>query len=90
MRNVFLQNDLGSIGDFMNSFRYDIKDEFLKNSKLPDNYFTQKQEKEKVSFYSKFKKILSKITKGNEFTNLNFLLFFINFPNIFSSHHMKQ
>ena len=48
MRNVFLQNDLGSIGDFMNTFKNDIKKEFLKNSKLPDDYFTKKQEQEKL------------------------------------------
>ena len=79
MHNVFLQKDLGSMGDFMNAFKNDIKKEFLKNSKLPDDYFTKKQEQEKVSFYSRFKKVFSKITKGNwwDKTDFNDHLFMI-------------
>jgi len=44
MPSIYLQKDLGIIGDFMHSYRKDIADEFVKNShlyKLPKDHFTK-------------------------------------------------
>ena len=41
---IFLQKDLGVIGDFLHSYRKDLADEFIKNLhhyKLPKDHFTK-------------------------------------------------
>ena len=44
MPNIYLQKDLGIIGDFIHAYRKDIADEFIKNLhhyKLPKDHFTK-------------------------------------------------
>lgn len=48
MPNVYLQKDLGMIGDFLHSYRKDITDEFYKNidtinNQMPKDFFTKPQ-----------------------------------------------
>ena len=48
MPNVYLQKDLGMIGEFLHSYRKDIADEFYKNidtinNQMPEDFFTKPQ-----------------------------------------------
>ena len=49
MPNVYLQKDLGEIGDYLDSYKDKIREEFLDNSKffLSEDYFTKEHKKEK-------------------------------------------
>ena len=50
MPNVYLQKDLGMIGDLLHSYRDELKKEFLESTKefLSENYFTQSTYEQKI------------------------------------------
>tara|TARA_X000001036_G_scaffold156015_1_gene148247 strand:- start:665 stop:1513 length:849 start_codon:yes stop_codon:yes gene_type:complete len=54
MPNVYLQKDLGMIGDLLHSYRKELKQEFLNSTKefLSEDYFTQSihEQKEKMKY----------------------------------------
>ena len=64
MPNIYLQKDLGVIGDFIDSYKKDIADEFIKNLhhyKLPKDHFTKfvpKIKKKRTNYLNMFKGLI--------------------------------